>query len=152
MTTKETNLDLEEIVGEYEKEGKIDLLNLDKSSQETHKLFPKYLKLYSKARLKVAKLKAEYNKLKILKRKYFKGELNGTDTLKNLGWEPYQYILSKTEIDEMLEGDPELTNKGLAKEYAETLHDALDKILWNIKDRSSSVRNSIEFMKLQNGL
>ncbi len=150
MDKKDGNVDLEQILDMWDIDSKIDPLHLDEAAEKISKLHSKYLRILSTTRLKAKKIEKEYNKLKLIKKRYFKGELNGTDTLKTLSWEPFQLQLVKSEIDDLLEGDTDLINILLKKAYIDEIVLASSEIMKDLNARGFNIKNSIEFRKLSN--
>lgn len=138
---------IEDIETEWANDSKIDDKTLDKAAVLGPQLHSKYVDLWVTAKLKLAKEKKEFNILKKMKTKYYRGELS-REELTKLGWEQYQLRkIPRPEIKEVLEGDEDVANQGLKVEYLETMVGLLESILTTIKNRSFDIKNSIEYKK-----
>ena len=89
----------------------IDDDRLDKEAVRTPNLHSKYLNILIANKLKLAKVKADYNTLRQAKFRYYRGEM-GKQELIECGWEQWQGAKPlKNEMDEFLSGDPDLNKE-----------------------------------------
>jgi predicted DNA-binding transcriptional regulator YafY len=142
---------LENILLMWEADSEIDSNHLDSASIDTAKLHAKYLKILIEAKLKKTKLDIEYNNLRKIKFRYYRGEMTRQE-LSDRGWEPWQYNKPlKTEMDEFLKGDEDL-NVILARiELIDTMVYALESILNQIKARGWDIKNAIAWKQFLAG-
>jgi hypothetical protein len=104
------------------------------------------------SKLKLIKLRQEYANLRTLKFRYYRGELSRAE-LTELNWTQCQLGKPlKSEMDEILKGDTDLTTIETKIEYIVSMIYMLESILNSIKDRTWSIRNAIEFKKFQAGV
>lgn len=142
---------VEEVVDMWEQDSAIDDNHLDTSSITTPKLHAKYLKLLIDSKIRKAKCTADYNQLRQLKFRYYRGEMT-RDELKELGWEQWQYNKPlKAEMDEFLKGDADLIKLDARIEYMETMIYTLESILTQIKARDWQIRNAISYKQFLAG-
>lgn len=142
---------IEELHLEWENDCKIDK-NLDQASVLIPHLHSKYVALWSTAKLKLAKEKKERNILKRNKFKYYRGELS-KEELTSLGWEQFQLRkVLKGEMENVLDGDPDIANQELKVEYLETMVGFLDQVLAELKSRTWDIKNAIEYKKFIAGM
>lgn len=142
---------LDEIQNEWKQDSFIDETNLGKASSKTPQLHAKYLNMLSTARLQSRRAEGEYQRLRRLKYRYFRGELSRQE-LDDLGWDQYQGVKPiKNEMDEYLSTDEELLVCQDKLEYYRTVVYQLESIMKSIQSRTWDIKNSIEYMKFLNG-
>lgn len=143
---------LDEIQQMWEEDAEIDDNHLGEASIATAKLHAKYLKLLIEAKLKLSKLRNDYNVLRQTKFRYYRGELS-REELKELGWEQWQGLKPlKNEMEEFLSGDADLNNKELRIEYLNTMIYALESIMNSIKSRDWAIKNGITWKQFLSGM
>lgn len=144
-------MNLEELQNMWGEDCIIDDNHLDRESVNTAKLHAKYLNHLIAYKLKLAKLKADYNTLRQYKFRYYRGELS-REELAELGWVQWQGIKPlKNEMEEFLSGDEDLNKSEIKANYIQTIVDFLDSIMNQIKARDWQIRNSIEWKKFISG-
>jgi len=142
---------LDDVLVMWEADSRIDDNHLGEASTHTAKLHAKYLKLLVNAKLKKTSLDIEYNNLRKLKFRYYRGELS-RDDLKQLGWEQWQYNKPlKAEMDEFLKGDEDLSQIQARLDYIDTMVYALESIMSQIKQRDWQVKNGITWKQFLAG-
>jgi hypothetical protein len=145
-------MNISELQEQWEIDSNIDGLQLDLESIKSAKLHSKYINVLVESKLKLVKLKQEYSNLRTLKFRYYRGELSRQE-LTELNWNQYQLNKPlKSEMDEILKGDTDLTNIEAKIEYISSMIYMTESILNSIKDRTWSIRNAIEFKKFQAGV
>jgi hypothetical protein len=143
---------LDEIQANWEIDCEINTNHLDNESVKTAKLHAKYIKLLVDAKLRISKLRTEYQELRKLKFRYYRGELTRQE-LTELNWEQWHYSKPlKNEMEQLLDGDSDITKIKMKIEYIETMIYLLESILKSIADRTWSIRNSITFKQFLAGL
>jgi len=144
-------MNLEQLQETRETDCIIDDDRLDKESVRTPNLHAKYLNFLIGYKLKYAKAKKDYNTLRQLKFRYYRGELSKQE-LEDRKWEQWQGVKPlKNEMEEFLEGDYELAEAQLRQEYLESVINYLESIMGQIKSRDWQIRNSIEWKKFISG-
>lgn len=129
----------------------IDDNHLDRESVNTAKLHSKYLNHLISYKLKLAKMRADYNTLRQAKFRYYRGELS-KEELQLLGWTQWQGIKPlKNEMEEFLGGDGDLNTMEVKQEYIQGVVDFLESVMNQIKARDWQIRNSIEWKKFISG-
>jgi len=145
-------MNIEEIQQMWEQDSLIDDNHLGEASTETAKVHSKYIKLMVGVKLKLTKVRGDYNLLRKNKFRYYRGELS-REELADLGWQPYQLIKPlKNEMDEFLQGDQDLITLNTKIEYLETMGYLLEGILGQIKARDWQLKNGIEWKKFLAGM
>lgn len=143
---------LDEIQEMWEADSEIDDNHLGEASTSSAKLHSKYLKLLIDAKLKLAKVKNDYNTQRQNRFRYYRGEMS-REELKNNNWDQYQGLKPlKNEMDEILKGDTELSKIELRIEYLNTMVYALESIMTSIRGRDWAVKNGIEWKKFLAGM
>lgn len=121
--------------------------HLDKESINTSKLHSKYLRMLIQHKMKVAALTSEYNNLRQLKFRYYRGELSREELAENT-WNQWQGVKPlKNEMDEFLTGDKDLNKINIKVQYIKVMIEALESILGQIKSRDWQIRNAVDFKK-----
>jgi hypothetical protein len=142
---------LDDLKNEWEQDCEINPLHLDDESLKTVKLHAKYVRLLIDARMRKSALNMEYNNMRQLRFRYYRGELT-KEELAQHSWEQYQGVKPiKNVMDELLEGDGNLTKIAIKIEYMETMVYFLESIMNGIKSRGWDIKNAIEYKKFLAG-
>ena len=136
---------LDEILDEWDRDADIDEVNLDKSALGAAKIHAKYLRYYTSYRAKKTALQIEYDTMRQIRFRYYRGELTQAE-LKEYQWDQWQGVKPlKNEAGELLNGDSYL-NKIKAKiEYTTIILDTLQAILKEINGRNWMIKNAIQW-------
>ena len=136
---------MDEILTMWEQDSSIDDNHLGEASTTTPKLHAKYVKLLVSNKLRLTKLNSEYNTTRKTKFRYYRGELT-REELADLGWEQWQYNKPlKTDMDEFLRGDDDISKIQVRIDYIETVIYALESIMTQIKARDWQIKNAISW-------
>ena len=142
----------DELMNEWELDCEIDENHLDQEAIRSAKLHSKYLRLLFSYRTKIAALQNEYNTMRQVKFRYYRGELN-RDELDNYGWKQWQGTKPiKSEAEELLAGDTDLNRIRVKIEYIKVLSDTIESIMKEISNRQWLIRNAIEYKKFIAGV
>lgn len=145
------NMKLNELLQEYENDMNINQNKLDYESIMTPKLHSKYLKLLMEARGTKVVLENSYNNLRMLRFRYYRGELSKEELAEN-GWAQYQGTKPlKNEMDEILKGCPIILKEKQKIDISNEKIYALEEMIKQIRARDWNIRNAIEFKKFQAG-
>ena len=129
----------------WEQDCSIDNNHLDDESVRTAKLHAKYIGLLMDTKLRISKMRVDINLLKKNKFRYYRGELTRQE-LTDLGWNQWQYAKPlKNEMEQLLDGDSDISLLRLKMEYLETSLYFLESVMKSISDRTWSIKNSIAF-------
>jgi len=124
---------------------KIDDDRLDKEAVRTPNLHSKYLNILIANKLKLAKVKADYNTLRQAKFRYYRGEM-GKQELSDYNWEQWQGAKPlKNEMDEFLAGDSDLNKEYIKMEYISAIVFFCESILNQIKSRDFQIKGAIDW-------
>lgn len=144
-------MNIEQLHEEWDADTIIDDNHLDREAIRTSQLHGKYLRHLVQSKLKLAKMKADYNTLRQRKFRWYRGEM-GRDELKELGWEQWLGVKPlKNEMDEFLTGDSDLNTLNIKIEYVATMVSMLEAILGQVKSRDWQIRSAIDFKKFISG-
>ena len=144
-------MNLEELQNMWGEDCIIDDNHLDRESVNTAKLHSKYLNNLISYKLKLAKMRADYNTLRQAKFRYYRGELS-KEELQLLGWTQWQGIKPlKNEMEEFLGGDGDLNTMEVKQQYIQGVVDFLESVMNQIKARDWQIRNAIEWKKFISG-
>lgn len=143
---------LTELQAEWEKDSKIDQTNLGNEAANTPKLHSKYITLLSNAKLNLRKAESDYNNLRRMKFRYYRGEMTKVE-LEEAGWNQWQGVKPlKNEMDEFLLCDADLNRITDKLEYHKTVLYFLEQVIRSLNSRTWDIKNSIEWTKFTNGL
>jgi hypothetical protein len=141
------SMTLEELLNQYEIDANVDENKLDYASIQTIHLHCKYLKYLMDYKTKRIRFESEYEELRNLRFKYYRGELS-RETLEERAWTQYQGPkMLKSEVDDFLRGDSILLKAKAKLEYLNEMVFACEQIMNSIKSRDWSIRNAIEAKK-----
>lgn len=142
---------LTEIKSEWSKDCNINDLNIGQESINNAKLHSKYISELIEYKLKKAGHESDYKLLRIVKFRYYRGELS-KDELDKYDMEQYQGPkFLKNELNEMLDGDNDLLEIMRKIEYCEITISTLESILKSIFSRGYDIKNFIEYEKFRSG-
>lgn len=144
-------MNIDEVNEQWENDCKIDRNHLTEEALKTPNLHQKYLDILMQAKMKIMKYSSEYQQLRHVKFKYYRGELTKQELI-DRGWEQYQGLKPlKSDMDEFLSSDADLVKLKMRIEYCESLVYQLESILKMISGRDWQIRNSIEHLKFVSG-
>ena len=103
----------------------IDETNLDRESLNIPKLHNKYLNILHDEKLVLHKYKIELRKLQKLKWEYYTGKMD-EETLKEMGWEPFQLRILKQDADLYMNSDEDLINSEAKVQFQQEKVDYLE--------------------------
>tara|TARA_R100001480_G_scaffold7097_2_gene14562 strand:+ start:413 stop:853 length:441 start_codon:yes stop_codon:yes gene_type:complete len=142
---------LSDIQEQWKNDSKINQLELGDEAVKTPNLHAKYLTVLSNIKLQLRKAESDYNNMRRLKYRYYRGELSSSDLEKlNLP----QYMGNKplkNEMDEFLTCDSDLNTLTDKIEYYKTVVFTLEQILRSINSRTWDIKSAIEWNKFTNG-
>lgn len=143
---------IDEIFAAWEPDSRIEPLDLSDSLRSIPLLIHKYRRMLAAENKELRMLEARREQLVHLKTEYFGGYLNGTDQLKELGWEPYTRTVIKSDLPRFVAADSmviKLTERvGEQKEKVSVLDTILKELSW----RSNVIRGMIEWRKITEGI
>jgi hypothetical protein len=145
-------MNLEQLMLMWENDCKIDDNHLGEASTDTPNLHSKYINHLVSYKLKLAKIKGEYNLLRKNKFRYYRGELTRQE-LEDLGWIQWQGVKPlKNEMDEFLQGDTNLVQMEQKVEYLNTIVYFLESVLSQIRSRDFQIKNGIQWKQFLVGM
>jgi hypothetical protein len=119
--------------------------HLDEESIKSAKLHAKYIAILMDTKLRISKMRVDLSSLRKNKFRYYRGELSRQE-LTDLGWSQWQYAKPlKNEMDQLLDGDSDISLLRIKMEYLEASLYLLESIMKSIADRTWSIGNSIKF-------
>jgi len=145
-------MNLEQLMSMWENDCKIDDDHLGEASTDTPNLHSKYINHLVSYKLKLAKIKGDYNLLRKNKFRYYRGELTRQE-LEDLGWMQWQGVKPlKNEMDEFLQGDTDLVQMEQKVEYLNTIVYFLESVLSQIRSRDFQIKNGIQWKQFLVGM
>jgi hypothetical protein len=147
----EMRMTSEEIFEQWNRDCKIDRLNLGAASLDIPILHNKYLQIHNAEKKVLNDLLKKYKKLLHLKTEYYMGLLNGTEELTKLGWPPFKYTILKSDIPRHIEADTDVQKLLLMIDDQKLKVDDLTSILKELNTRNFIIKNAIEWRKFTEG-
>jgi hypothetical protein len=142
---------LEDLNEMWKEDARIDTQNLESEALRTPILHQKYLDAYNTQRAKLIKLNRDMASLKLDKQRYYRGEMT-REELEDRGWTQWLHNkVLKSDMDDVLAGDKDVCNLKTKIEYIELVVESIDRIMAQIKDRTWSIKNAIDYIKFKNG-
>ncbi len=141
---------IEEIEDFWSEDSKIDRTNLDGESLKIPELHNKYYKIYIREKVLLSKKQTELDVLLKDKWELYTGKLD-KQTLQERGWEQFDYVVLKGDIEKYLDADSELIEKKLEVSINREKVQYLQDIISVINNRSFHIKNAIEYLKWTQG-
>lgn len=138
-------MNLKELKELWETDCSIDDNHLGEEATKTPKLHSKYINILIDTKQLLVKTKADFDTIKRLKARYYKGELT-REELTEYGWEQYQYAKPlKTELEEILAADEDVIRQSAKVEYLQIMIYFLESVMTQIKSRDFQLKNGIQW-------
>jgi len=142
---------LEELQNMWQIDCKVDELNLGQESTRIPELHSKYLNHLSTLRLQCRRAQSELFKMRRLKWKYYRGELDQKE-LNEKGWDQYLGNAPlNNQMNEFLDTDEDVIKLTDKLEYLNTCLTLCESVMKSISSRSFDIKNAIEWTKFTNG-
>ena len=142
---------IENIIGMWQEDVKIDETELSRESLNIPLLHGKYLKHFSDERLKLRALKMKHKQLSTRLTDYYRGDLNNPEDLAELGREPYEFKRLKQEVSHYVDSDSEMVQLNTKIAYQQEMVDILEEIIKAINTRGYVIKNSLDFLRFTSG-
>lgn len=146
-------MNLEDILKEWQKDCRIDPINIDEASRLTPELHAKYLSMLSQSKLKLKQAEFKQKDLMKLKWLWYNGKMS-QEELEELGWDPDPFDglkILKGDMEHYIEADPELVQSEAKIQLIKTTIDTLKEIVENIKWRHQTISNIIRWKQFEAG-
>jgi len=145
-------ISLEDLMELWTKDSKVNDVELGAESLRTPQLHSKYLNYMTYHRMVAKSVHSEYMTLRKNMQEYYEGKHN-TDKafLEEYGLEPIRTLILKDQINTYLESDTRLIPLLLKKTVHEEIVEYCKNVLLNLKDRTWSIRNAIDWEKYTQG-
>ena len=141
---------LDELQKAWEEDCVIDDQNPDKASARSPHLHSKYINELIAYKMKLNAIQLSMIELRNVKTKYFRGEMT-REELQERGWEQWQYKTLKSEIESLLDADPEIQKLFAREAYVKTAIYFLESVLGEIRSRSFHTRVIVDMQKFRAG-
>lgn len=139
---------LEEIRSVIENDLKIDRFNLVDESARTPNLFSKYLNIYIEEKLKLRTYKRKYYALYKQRREYYMGTAEDDKYIS----EPFDRKVLRQDVDIFLDADGKLQDLQDRLVFQEAVVEILERTLKEINQRTYTIRNMQDMLKLEAGM
>jgi hypothetical protein len=145
------NMTLEEILEEWDTDSRIDPLDLGNEVLRLTNLHGKYLRLLAIEGRELRELEGRLKQLVHLKTEWYKGNLNGTEELKKLGWEPHLKNVLNPDMQRHIDADREVIRLTRSVGEQREKKEVLSSILKEVFSRSFNIRAAIDWRKFEAG-
>ena len=136
---------LEDLMAMWAEDSVIDETEPGRAMAKIPILHAKYLRILSYHNLLVKKLHNDYQRTKLLKWEYYKGNLNNPEDLKEHNLEPMVKNIMRQDIPMYLDGDNDLNKILLKKVMNQEIADSCEKILKELNNRTFAITNIIKW-------
>lgn len=114
-------------------------------------LHSKYLTILQSYKVNVRKLTLKFQKLRLLKQRYYNGELT-KEELDGLGWDQYLFKRPlKAELETLIDADSEIQILQEKILYIQSLVESTEMIMKDISNRYYLFKNLVEYEKFLAG-
>lgn len=144
-------VNIEALMGEWEKDCKVDSTEPGKELLNIPMLHGKYLNIMTVHNLLAKKMSYKYNTMKQIKFEYYAGNLNNPEDLAKYNLEPFLQKISKPRIPEYLDSDEELNTLLLKKLAHEEIVDYCKSVLKELNNRTFQIRGYLDYVKFTHG-
>lgn len=141
---------LDELREAWSHDCEIDQNDLGKASAISPNLHAKYLDELIQYKLRLTKIQNEMIEYRVKRSKYYRGEMT-REELKEAGWEQWQYKTLKSEVDGLIDADPEFQKMSTREQYVKTVIYFLESVLSEIRSRSFTIKNIVEWQRFRAG-
>jgi Recombination, repair and ssDNA binding protein UvsY len=143
-------MNIDEIHKVWEADAKIDENELGNEAIKIPQLHSKYWKLLTRENLRLAKLKSDFDYLKLEKTNFF---IDGpTEEQMKLGWKlPPKGRILRADVQLYLNADQDLIALSLNIAIQNEKITLLESIIDNLNRRSFFIKNKIDFERFRNG-
>ena len=124
----------------------IDETQLDAESLRLPQLHNKYLNIYLDTKLILERKQNEFNRLRRLKWEYYTGKMDA-EVLEHMGWEPFDLVILKTEIDRFIDSDPDIVKIQSKIKYQEQIVNYLENVIKIVSNRQWNIRAALDWIK-----
>ena len=141
---------LNELYEMVNKDLEIDKTELDTESLRTPQIHNKYLILHSKEKLKLEHVLSEKKVKRRNKWLYYTGKMSQED-LDRYGWEPFDLVILKTEVDRFVESDEEMIKLSAKITLQQEVVSYLESVVKMIANRQWNIRAALDWIKFTQG-
>ena len=151
-TTDDSNVFTLEAIHElWEKDSKIDDLELDLESLKIPQLHSKYMKIMNDENRILNRMMFTHKMLEKDKFEYYSGKMCQED-LDERNWQPLTLKILKGDISKYVEGDPDVVqNLVMIGDQREKVG-LLNSIIGSVNNRSFQITNAIKWKQFTNGI
>lgn len=142
---------LEDIQILWDKDSKINPVDLATESLRVPDLHNKYYKIYTNERLLLSKWELEFKKLYKEKYEYYMGIMDEGELRVN-GWEPFTLKVLKADLPIYMEADQDITNFSHKLSLQKEKINFLEALIKNLNNRGFLIKNAIDWNKFTNGI
>ena len=142
---------LEDLMAMWAEDSVIDETEPGRAMAKIPILHAKYLRILSYHNLLVKKLHNDYQRTKLLKWEYYKGNLNNQEDLKEHNLEPMVKNIMRQDIPMWIDADKQLTDILLKKAMHQEIAETTTSILKELHSRTFQIKSIIEWERFTGG-
>lgn len=141
---------LEEILEEWNKDSRLDEINLDNSALSIAMLHHKYFNILSRERLLLRKKESELKALRLEKHEFY---MDGpTYEQIEKGWQlPAKGKIIKSDVNMYIDADSDIIRANLDHAYQQEKIELLESIIRTINNLGFHVKTAVDFRRMQQG-
>jgi len=143
-------MSIDELREQWKSDCQINEENLSGEALRIPMLHSKYLNELIQYKLKQTKVQLDIAQLRALKGRYFRGELT-SEELKERGWDQWSYRTLKSDIDGLLEADPDIQVLIIRDQYIKSAIYFLESCMSEIKNRNFAIKSAVDWIKWRSG-
>lgn len=141
---------LEDIIGEWEVDSKINRDDLDNESLAASTLHHKYHKIFTYERIIMRKYETQHKQLRLEKFEFY--TQGPTRETQEKGWQlPAAGKILKADANNYVDADKDIVEMALKVGLQHEKIELLESIIRSIMNRGFQIKNAIDFMKFQSG-
>ena len=142
---------IDDIYRMWEKDSKVDELELDHESLKIPQLHSKYMKILNGENVQLSKMQYSHKALERDKLEYYQGKMCEED-LNERGWEPLGVRILKSDVPKYIEGDRNVVKHLIQIADQKEKVTLLKSIVDNINNRSFMINNAIKWKQFLGGV
>lgn len=141
---------IEELYEMWGKDSEIDTTNLTFESANIPKLHNKYFREYMQENIRLKQMKGKYSQLKLLKERYYRGELD-FEELKENKWHQMSIKILRNDIPGYMDADPDIIAMSLKIGIQSEKVSYLESIIKMINNRGFQIKHIIDWERFRSG-
>lgn len=143
---------LESLIEQWKEDGKINKIHPENDLLTIPNLHSKYAAEVVLHQSALRKVERRLIQLRNVKSRYYEGKLNGTNELKEYGWQPWQLQLTKTQIATYVEADNDVMKTQALVDDHENAVEFCKMVVKQVSDRTWQIKSYLDNEKFKVGV